>query len=586
VKKTNKFLAILTLVIGALYGTVGIAAAIDIPTLTWERGREQTVTLGGNTEAVFWDIRLTSSTGKTVSTFRRSSPNASKYYVYTADISNSLPVGKYTVIASGIASGIASSRNVALVNLIPLTHYSPLDNPRKSGGLAVAAFTLLALIAGKQIESQYGNADNSDNADNSNTSDNNAEVKTEDSAAHNVDTDYHGQALENRGPGDRLALGKSRTVSASDSSRYLVSFFLSARSHILARVYSDGSYLQALFGPLSYLSTIAGAVFGFMVASHSHLSSAIIPTSFVLMSALIVLGTVDALAGFVAAITFTGYAAIHGDITTIFDLRGAIGLSISWFTPALIANNIRPIRRTHKPGFAWERITDYIVGTIFGGFAVKGLVGALDGFTHHVNPISQHASTFGLIGASAILIRYLSEDFVAWFMPARLEYVSPRKLRERTQGFYYFALLLKIVAYLLFMFGFLGPTWQCFAAVVMLILPGFLGHLANEHQWVNFPKLYQFIPGGVPWIFISSLIGYATVSVITGLPILGPNKTQTIFIVNAIPGFLISLLKLFGRSAAEGDQRWYRRDSKKVFYRLAGPIFLIGALLATVGVIP
>jgi len=63
------------------------------------------------------------------------------------------------------------------------------------------------------------------------------------------------------------------------------------------------------------------------------------------------------------------------------------------------------------------------------------------------------------------------------------------------------------------------------------------------------------------------------------------SMTRTIFILLAIPSFVISIVKLFARNAKPGDQRWYVRPKMKVAYRTAGPLFLILGIAMTVGVI-
>jgi hypothetical protein len=83
-----------------------------------------------------------------------------------------------------------------------------------------------------------------------------------------------------------------------------------------------------------------------------------------------------------------------------------------------------------------------------------------------------------------------------------------------------------------------------------------------------------------------SLISFAFNNWVNTLPLLAEDKTKTIVLISAIPGLVIGLLKLFGRSAKSGDTRWYRRASMKWLYRTSGPLMLAVALLITIGVIP
>jgi hypothetical protein len=82
-----------------------------------------------------------------------------------------------------------------------------------------------------------------------------------------------------------------------------------------------------------------------------------------------------------------------------------------------------------------------------------------------------------------------------------------------------------------------------------------------------------------------SFIGTAFSNWANSLPLLAADKSKTILVICSLPGFFISLLKLFGRSPKAGDVRFYRRDSMKYLYRICGPIMLLIASLITTGVI-
>jgi hypothetical protein len=116
-----------------------------------------------------------------------------------------------------------------------------------------------------------------------------------------------------------------------------------------------------------------------------------------------------------------------------------------------------------------------------------------------------------------------------------------------------------------------------------LILPELLKRFGKNLP--NSPFLFQIIPGGVPAIIVMSFIGSAFSSWVNSLPLLAADKSKTIIVLCSLPGFVIGLLKLFGRSAKAGDVRWYRRDSMKIPYRIFGPITLLIASLITTGVI-
>ena len=103
----------------------GVAQALDIPLLTWERGKEQNLVLGGNTENE-WKIELVDEANVSVLEFTASDISANGFVVYSAFIPQDLPIGAYAVRATGL--GIPGSI-VAGVNIVALNFYELVQIP-------------------------------------------------------------------------------------------------------------------------------------------------------------------------------------------------------------------------------------------------------------------------------------------------------------------------------------------------------------------------------------------------------------------------------------------------------------------------
>ena len=101
------------------------AHAIDIPLLTWERGKEQNLVLGGNTNNE-WRIELVDEANEAVLEFAASDISANGFVVYSAFIPQDFPLGAYAVRATGL--GIPSSI-VAGVNVVALNFYEVVQIP-------------------------------------------------------------------------------------------------------------------------------------------------------------------------------------------------------------------------------------------------------------------------------------------------------------------------------------------------------------------------------------------------------------------------------------------------------------------------
>ncbi|MGA0857457.1 MAG: hypothetical protein ACO3P3_04760, partial [Candidatus Nanopelagicales bacterium] len=102
------------------------ASAFDIPLLTWERGREQELVLGGEQDRIEWTIRLEGQ-GIEPLVFRKSSPNEAGYFVYVVDLPSTLPLGAYTLTTEGM--GLPKTI-VASVNVIDNFFFSITNVPR------------------------------------------------------------------------------------------------------------------------------------------------------------------------------------------------------------------------------------------------------------------------------------------------------------------------------------------------------------------------------------------------------------------------------------------------------------------------
>ena len=121
-KSNSRLLAVLFLL---AFFFVPSAQALDIPLLTWERGKEQNLVLGGNIDNE-WQIELINESNVPVLKFSASGISANGFRVYSVSIPNDFPVGAYAVRAAGI--GIPGSI-VAGVNVVALSYFEVVQIP-------------------------------------------------------------------------------------------------------------------------------------------------------------------------------------------------------------------------------------------------------------------------------------------------------------------------------------------------------------------------------------------------------------------------------------------------------------------------
>ena len=541
------------------------AQAVDVPELSWERGREQSITLGGETSSVLWSISLEGMGN--VLKFDRSSTNDSGFIVYSVDIPEDLAVGRYQVIVRGPN---APATTTGYVNVLVSISYDPLSDPRGIGVIAVAAYTLLAFFTGNRSESE--------------NTEEQEEEEEDASALGSVDTNYQGIKIKHRGRGDDSTFVRTNFARKIDGWRHVAVLTMARRSPLTMRISADGSYLQAVIGPIAIvLPTLAIALGGLMGYS-TEIVNSLIPTSLALVLLIVVIGILDAFSGLLAFTSYLAVVLIRGGIDNVADVRTLLGFSLLLFTPSLAAGATRPLRRARDDWDLWERVTDFLVSTLLTTWAIKSMVLALDGFARQKTELATHSTLIAAVGGAFILIRYSLEEIVSRYAPARMEYMTPAKVASQDFDSFLMTLAVRAAIFIFFMFGFFGMTWQIFVAVAILVIPSLLKRF--DSKLPNVPILFQIIPGGIPSIVVMSFIGFAFSNWVNTLPLLAEDKTKTIVLITSIPGLVIGLLKLFGRSAKSGDTRWYRRENMKWLYRSGGPVMLATATLITIGVIP
>jgi hypothetical protein len=536
------------------------ATAAYTPVLTWERGIEQSITLGGSTDVTLWNIELKGADGEVLE-FERSEKSASGYFVYSVVLPDDLKVGRYAIYASALG---AETTLTSYVDVVPLKGLDPWADPKSLGFVATIAFMVLSMLSStSQLEG-------------SSKRDHRYEEPVETTEHRDDPTfiDYKENLEDNkeRGLFDKIGYGRSATIRRLDATRFSTSHYTPHYSPLASRIISDGSWFQALFGPLVIFLPALAIFLGLKLAMATDMSVTLIPHNLGLVTAALLLGVADAASGLVVALTYGTYAIATQNIVNAIDIRATLGLSLIFFAPVLLAGTLRPLRRAREDWNAAERSADLLVGPLFSAFAVQGLFAALDGLSHQKTVLSTYALHFGVITGAALLIRYLLEDATSRLAPARLNYLVPTYKIPQEDSFYIAALVGKVTLFLFFLYNFLGFSWQLFASLALLLIPQLLKRV--QALFPNSPALFQVLPSGLPQMVLMSLLGLVLSNWVNNLPILPEEKAKTIAILLALPGFVLGLVKAFGRAPAAGDDKWYCRPRMKFIYYTGGPVLI------------
>lgn len=547
------------------------ANADGIVLLTWERGVEQSISVGGATDGSLWNIELRGRNGKSL-VFNRSVKNEAGYYLYTVRIPQDFPKGRYEVYASTINR---PTQLTSYVDIVERRTFNPLDDARKLGYLGTVAFAIFTAIATARKEDFETIAIKRTRES--------EDAEEDKSDPLSVSFKENLVELEKRGIIDSIGYGRISWIARLDAMRFSLSHALPRFSPLAARYVSDGSWFQAIFGPLVVLLPGAGLATGIALALDTDMTRTLVPSNLTLVLIGIIIGTLDALAGLILAGTYIFWALASGNLVNAIDLRTLLAVAILFSAPLLLVGNIRPLRRNSESWSAVERFTDLVVVGVLSVVIMRALFVSLDNLSRQETILSTYATYFSIISGAAVVLRYIIEDFTERIAPARLNYLLPTSNPEQEFSYYVGAITIKIAMFVLFLIGFFDISWQLIVGVAILAAMELLKFFKDSFP--NSPFLYQVLPSGIPQIVFMAFVGAITTSWAESLPLLAEDRARTIFLIVSIPSLLIFLLKLFGRNPRDGDVKWYCRSKLRFIYYIFGPAMIALALSLQLGVI-
>jgi hypothetical protein len=459
------------------------------------------------------------------------------------------------------------------VNIVEQSTFLPSTNPAEIGFIATIAFMIFSLIASTREEDFRSNQGSQPIRRND-----------DEDQQQSISVDYAANLEDNnlKGPIDSLRYGRFLITRRLDATRFSVSHYSAHYSPLLSRLASDGSWLQAIIGPLIVLLPAISVFVGASLAIDTDMTSSLIPSSITLVMVAVIIGVLDAASGAVIAFTYGFVALISQNIVNAIDLRAIIGLSLIFFAPVLLAGTIRPLRREREDWSPIERITDIAVAGLFSAIAVQGIFKALDAVSQQETLLASYGKQFSVIIGVAIALRFLLEDVAVRLAPARLNYLVPTKRIPQESSFFVASLILRVAIFILFLHGFFGFSWQIFAGLLLFVIPQLLKSINS--RFPNLPSLYQLLPSGLPQIVIMGFVGAALSAWVNSLPIIASDRSKTILVVLGVPGLLLAILKSFGREPAAGDVKWYCRKNFRLIYYMGGVLMLMLAYSQATGV--
>lgn len=284
------------------------AQAFDIPLLTWERGREQQVVLGGGAYTQSWTVTLEGNGADTLK-FSASEKNTAGYVVYSLNVPADHPLGPYSIVTIGKGS---PRTVVAGVNLIEQTRntvaYKLFDLT-----LIIAIFVLLTGIVSTIRARKYQYIP----------------FRSAQVLPRITDPIYE----DDENFWDRLEAAPYRVrVQSLISLRPSLIRFLLIREGELAHRLS-----KPFYGLSPFIGLAAGAIASIEVSRNTNLASTPM-TIFIIVAAI---GIFDAFAGVAATLGFWAMQLATGNISSFRDVLIALAIGIAWIGPSLFAALLR-----------------------------------------------------------------------------------------------------------------------------------------------------------------------------------------------------------------------------------------------------
>jgi uncharacterized repeat protein (TIGR02059 family) len=480
--------------------------------------------------------------GTTAKTWLFSSPrelgnlNVSPNGSFAADfpITDDIRVGNHTAQVNGLSPD-GEVRSLSLdVEILPNegpAPYDPLANRLAVAALVAQAMALLALSRRKDND-----GDDRDQAD-----------VSEVSVDHVVGSD-----------GNKRDVYSPPVLQSLDQFLQRIPSRLATTQQLIARIVHDAVYLRALTGVGGAMFAFTGIVVGFFAAQSANFAGQ--SPSFVWLAALVVLGSLDALSGGLAALTIVIATGIAGGLNSTDSVRGLLGLVVMCFAIPLVASTTRPFRRAASDSVdrLWKRASDLVLIAVFGAWAAGAMYDALPGLYGFTSSAAGRTTTIQLLVFGTLVLRFGLESLATRVTGQRLTYLVGATLPDSTQGRTVLSILVRTIIMVFVAEAFIGNNIALWIGAGMYAIPKLIATRA-EH----FPKsalLNTWLPSGLLRTVVMLFVARWWASNISAFSEDPSTQLQAAFVLLGIPSLVLTSLGWF----AGGGRNWRSTPVSKV----------------------
>jgi hypothetical protein len=317
----NKLIAICVAAFSLFIAIPSSSAASDIPLLSWERGKEQNIVLGGYTNQSTWNIQLVAD-GQEPMMFSKSTANKDGYFVYSIFLPQDFPTGAYRVESLGKTGDVTV---VAGVQVVELMYFDIIRVPYQLLFLLTVLIFLISTLSTLRLR-RYEQMSY-------------LQSKSEVHLAPAIASFY------------RL---RSNSVAGVQRSLF---------KHVIKK---EGELLHKISPSLWALVPVVTFVFGSYIGitAGSELGIPSIPIILFVIAAII--GVFDPYSGFTAALGFSILQTMQGQISSMRAVGALMAIALAWLAPGLIASIYREMIAKDSLPKAIIRTLPTIFASFFG----------------------------------------------------------------------------------------------------------------------------------------------------------------------------------------------------------------------------
>ena len=358
------------------------------------------------------------------------------------------------------------------------------------------------------------------------------------------------------GLGDRSPTWRAPGTQAVHSTLARLTMATARYSIILPRAISDGTWARAMFGSNALLLWVAGLVVGLVSLFQSGFT--VIPGSLTIILAIIILGILDAMAGFIAWATITLGAVLTLHVRTVQDVLTIFGLGLLAISLTLFAHYLRPLRRVGHSGLVglWDRFADYVIPPVVIAFTAAAIAKGLNGLSGLEIIDTEDVVSIELVAGAMIVVRMALEDLSRKLYPLRsAEAAMPKPPLPPTAWRLAAIGCRTVLTYLVFA-AFVGYSWMPMVAAIVLSVPLVLGVYHSEIPTV--PGIHRWLPKGITELTFTTVIGILIAAYLfktSAVEALLPG----LLVLLMIPSALLAIMHAFADHRSAWKNVWPKR---------------------------